>query len=304
MLHSKTKGGWIGFSTGALELGDFWTAVRWMIEKNIKNVELSALRFDELGLLVSSLSKIPAGKFDYISIHAPSSFQQTEERNVIELLRKVNEKGWNIIVHPDVIYTPKLWKEFGPKLLVENMDRRKKTGRTAEELAAVFTTLPFARMCLDVAHARQLDNTLKTLDELISKFWDKVEEIHISELDSEYRHRPMSNEAVADYQKFPKLGDRKRIIIESMLNTYETKTRMDEFKIAEKVIMTNNKIYVERRPEGDYAVRRAGSERASAVEPTQRQAIERARELSPGISPHVERVRNTPKGSPDKWRHP
>jgi len=66
--------------------------------------------------------------------------------------------------------------------------------------------------------------------------------------------------------------------------------------------MSNNKIYVERRPEGDYAVRRAGSERASAVEPTQKQAIERARELNPGVAPHVERVRDTSAGGRDKWR--
>jgi hypothetical protein len=38
--------------------------------------------------------------------------------------------------------------------------------------------------------------------------------------------------------------------------------------------MSNKKIYVERRSEGDYAVRRAGSDRASAVELTQRAAIE------------------------------
>jgi len=68
--------------------------------------------------------------------------------------------------------------------------------------------------------------------------------------------------------------------------------------------MTNKKIYVERRPEGDYAVRREGAERASAVEPTQQKAIERAKELNPGTSPHVERVRNTSGGSRDKWRKP
>jgi hypothetical protein len=68
--------------------------------------------------------------------------------------------------------------------------------------------------------------------------------------------------------------------------------------------MTNKKIFVERRPEGDYAVRRGGSERASAVEPTQKEAIERARELNPGIAPHVERVRDTPAGGRDKWRKP
>ena len=50
-------------------------------------------------------------------------------------------------------------------------------------------------------------------------------------------------------------------------------------------------MYVERRPEGDFAVRRPGSERASAVEHTQAKAIERAREISPGVAPDVERVR-------------
>ena len=57
--------------------------------------------------------------------------------------------------------------------------------------------------------------------------------------------------------------------------------------------MTDKRMYVERRRQLDYAVRRADSTRASAVEPTQREAIERARELNPGVAPHVERVRNT-----------
>jgi len=66
--------------------------------------------------------------------------------------------------------------------------------------------------------------------------------------------------------------------------------------------MANKRIYVEQRPEGDYAVRKAGAERASAVEPTQRRAIERSRELNPGVAPHVERVRDTRVGGRDKWR--
>jgi hypothetical protein len=66
----------------------------------------------------------------------------------------------------------------------------------------------------------------------------------------------------------------------------------------------DKRVFVERRPDGDYAVRRANSERASAVLPTQAKAIERARELSPGTKPHVERVRHTSGGAPDKWRKP
>lgn len=60
--------------------------------------------------------------------------------------------------------------------------------------------------------------------------------------------------------------------------------------------------FIERRAGGDYAVRRPGSERASAVEPTQGQAIGRAQQLDPNATIHVERVRRTSAGKPDKWR--
>lgn len=68
--------------------------------------------------------------------------------------------------------------------------------------------------------------------------------------------------------------------------------------------MSDDQLFIERRPEGDYAVRRPNSERASAVLPTQAEAIERARELSPGKAPLVERVRYNGIGKPDKWRKP
>jgi uncharacterized protein YdaT len=66
--------------------------------------------------------------------------------------------------------------------------------------------------------------------------------------------------------------------------------------------MAPKRIFVEQRPQGNYAVRRQGSDRASAVEQTQAQAIERARELAPGVRPDVERVRDTEAGGRDKWR--
>lgn len=68
--------------------------------------------------------------------------------------------------------------------------------------------------------------------------------------------------------------------------------------------MANKRLFVEQRPQGDYAVRRPDSERASAVSPTQAEAIERARELNPGVPPLVERVRDTSAGGRDKWRRP
>ncbi len=63
-------------------------------------------------------------------------------------------------------------------------------------------------------------------------------------------------------------------------------------------------LYIERRDEGDYAIRRPGSKKASDTRPTQAEAIERAVEIEPDAAIHVERVRDTTKGSRDKWRKP
>jgi hypothetical protein len=66
----------------------------------------------------------------------------------------------------------------------------------------------------------------------------------------------------------------------------------------------DEQLFVEQRPQGDFAVRRANAERASAVAPTQGEAIQRAKEISPNATPMVERVRHTVAGKPDQWRKP
>lgn len=66
--------------------------------------------------------------------------------------------------------------------------------------------------------------------------------------------------------------------------------------------MAKKEVFIEQREQGDYAVRNPNSERASKVLPTQREAIDWAKEHKPDAARHVERVRNTDKGHPDKWR--
>jgi hypothetical protein len=63
-------------------------------------------------------------------------------------------------------------------------------------------------------------------------------------------------------------------------------------------------LFIERREEGDYAVRRPGSKRASAVLPTQAEAIARAKQMDPNAAVHAERVRETTRGGRDKWHNP
>jgi hypothetical protein len=68
--------------------------------------------------------------------------------------------------------------------------------------------------------------------------------------------------------------------------------------------MTDDRLFVERREQGDYAIRRTNSQRASLVAPTQADAIASAKKLEPTATILVERVRRTENGKPDKWRKP
>ena len=232
----------IGFSTGALERGNYKAALSWLHKNNIDRVEISALRFCELRPLINDLDELSVEHFKYVSFHAPSSFDPEQEDEVVELLDPVFKRGWNIVVHPDVIRKPSLWRHFGEQLLIENMDRRKKIGRTADEMDHVFSRLPKARMCLDVAHARQLDTTLTLLSELLARFSERIAEVHISELDSRCKHVPMSWRAVEDYRMLPWREWEKHVpvIIESMLEGETTKLKKDEFSRACKASEANN----------------------------------------------------------------
>ena len=66
--------------------------------------------------------------------------------------------------------------------------------------------------------------------------------------------------------------------------------------------MADKKLFIERTASGDYAVRKPKAQRASAILPTQAEAIQRAREMNPGTAPDAERVRDTLAGGRDKWR--
>ncbi len=234
MSDSKAHSKKVGFSTGALECGDYRSALTWLRRHHFDTVELSALRLTELRPLLRDLNNLPVSHFTYVSFHAPSSFEKAEERLVVKELEHVYKRGWNIIVHPDMIRMPALWRRFGKQLLLENMDRRKPVGRTADELELLFSELPDARLCLDVAHARQLDTTLTELTDMVKRFGKRIAEVHISELDSDCKHQPMSWCAVNDYQTlaWSSIASGVPVIIESMLNGQRAALRNDEYLLA------------------------------------------------------------------------
>src|SRR5262245_630531 len=139
----------LGFSTGALAFGDFCAALAMLVRADVTAIELSALREHELPELMEPADTLPLGRFRYVSVHAPSRFNTMTEESGAQLLFSCVRRGWRVVVHPDSIKEPEHWLPFGAQLCIENMDKRKRTGRTASELREIFKTLPKASLCFD-----------------------------------------------------------------------------------------------------------------------------------------------------------
>ena len=167
----------IGFSTGALAYGDFRRGLSILRSEKIGVVELSALRYSELAPLIESLDTLDMSGFTYVAVHAPSQIDESNESDAVKLLMKVTHRGWPLILHPDVIRNFNLWIRFENQLLIENMDKRKSTDRTASELSSIFEKLPSASLCFDLGHARQVDPTMSEAAQILDRFGNRLRQL-------------------------------------------------------------------------------------------------------------------------------
>jgi hypothetical protein len=219
----------IGFSTGALARGDFVQGLRLLESKSVEAVELSALRSSELP---DMLAKLPVylgtleKRYRYVSFHAPTDFK--DERGLLEQLTAFVSLGWNIIVHPDTIRDRSLWRALGSYLCLENMDSRKNTGRTAKELHEFFDDIPHAKLCFDIAHARQVDPTMTEAACILEEFGDRLAQVHLSEVDGRGEHFAMSLSAELAYEQFSDIISEVPVILEAIVGEQDIEFEIDK----------------------------------------------------------------------------
>ena len=220
-----------GFSTGALALGDFRRGLELLRGVDADAVELSALREHELPALMQAAGELELDQFEYISVHAPSHLAEMSEGEASELLLPCIDRGWNVVLHPDVVRDFECWRPFGRRLCIENMDKRKTTGRIAGELRRFFEELPEASLCLDLAHARQIDTTFSVARTIVAEYGgDRLAQIHLSELDSRCHHSPLSWGMVAAVQEMSHwMRPAPPVILESQVSTGAVQ---DELRLA------------------------------------------------------------------------
>ena len=184
----------IGASTGYMkELRNDWPAQiteAWAVSPFA--VELSVLSENELPSFRDYLATAPTVPFRYRSVHGPSKNRRVDEDDLVDKLLHLAEWADAIVMHPDTIEDPQLYRALGPKLLIENMDARKGWGRTREELEKVFEELPEAAFCFDIAHAWSIDRGMTVSEELLDAFRERLGQVHISSLTSDLRHVPLT----------------------------------------------------------------------------------------------------------------
>ncbi|XXT21858.1 hypothetical protein WME94_09890 [Sorangium sp. So ce429] len=191
----------MGYSTGALALSDVERALSMLEGSSATAVELSALRISELKPLLRLLGSLDLSRFDYVSFHAPSRFDAAEERVVADAMAEVAALGWLIVLHPDTLHDLGAWRQLGGLLAIENMDKRKRTGRTVEELGAFFDALPEASFCFDIGHAHQVDRTMTEAHFLVKQHRARLKQLHVSEVNAGSRHDALSQSAAQAFQR-------------------------------------------------------------------------------------------------------
>ena len=231
----------IGFSTGALAKGDFRRAIQIQQPYGLIAIELSALRDTELKPLIEAIPtldqtleslfnseeahRIDLSPFQYVSVHAPSKLSTLSEQEVFETLASL-PRDIAIVVHPELLSTPSLWRTLGFQLCIENMDNRKTLGRTVSELQELFREFPRASFCLDVGHARQIDPTMSLAIEMLSTFKDRLCQVHVSEVGPRGEHKPTAP-ASSDYVRVaPYIPHSCPLIIESVVDVNQVEQEL------------------------------------------------------------------------------
>ena len=172
-----------------------WGALCWAAARtSVFAAELAALSEDELPGLVDYLGSGVDLPFRFLSVHAPVKHRRIGERELVEVLEGLPASVHAIVVHPDTIEDPALYRRLGTRLTIENMDSRKADGRTVEELEPLFDALPDAAFCFDVAHAWSIDPTMDEAERLLDSLAGRLRHVHVSSLDEEGHHVPLAPE--------------------------------------------------------------------------------------------------------------
>jgi hypothetical protein len=181
-----------GIATGAFpdERDDWDAGVARAAAGGFDVLELTAVTEELLDALVPFLAE-RAGvldRFERVSIHAPVAIR-TSPTEVADRVAAVAE-GFDVVLHPDLYLGERAVARLERRAIFENMDVGKRFGRSVGDLESVFEGHPDAGFCLDVAHVRTVDPSLRLAHDLLESLGDRLRQLHVSGIEPDGTHRP------------------------------------------------------------------------------------------------------------------
>lgn len=148
-------------------------------------IELSCLDKDAI-IELNDISRNLLNQFKFKSLHAPGlGFEyknNKQTRAVLDQLKKFHQiyNFDSISFHPDLIRHQDVFNDYkDTPITLENMDCRKDTGRTVEQMKKFFEDNNF-KFLLDIQHCYVNDNSLDLVNDMYNNFKDRLIEYHIS----------------------------------------------------------------------------------------------------------------------------
>ncbi|MFA5986295.1 MAG: hypothetical protein WC819_03035 [Parcubacteria group bacterium] len=161
-------------------------------------------------------------QFDHISIHAPVIAYDDDAVSHV-LLKQLEElsarfSATYVVFHPDAVKRWDIISQYKIPVAIENMDDRKKSFRTLDDVQSLLDRYPFG-LVIDLQHCFVNDPSMQLAKELHAQFGDRIVGYHISGYGPELLHVPLfetcQNEIVGALKQ-----KERPIIIESTFSAY------------------------------------------------------------------------------------
>jgi hypothetical protein len=202
----------IGFSTGFL--WHTYSRASKTVIRECRDMGCNAIALHcpiEEFYLMDMLEQDDLKDFDFVSFHSPCGI---ENLNILNRIQGFHNKLQfdAVTIHPNEIRNWNDLKSYNIPFSIENMDEKKKIGRTLESMKKIMSQNDY-NVTLDINHCYVNDPTLKLAEDLWDEFKGRISHFHLSGY--EKSHDPLIVTKQTSFIDFMKNKDRP-IIIESV----------------------------------------------------------------------------------------
>ncbi len=177
----------LGFSTGTLYKHlETKEAISVIKKLGCKVIELGFVKADNFfSNQLEKIEKPDLERFEYVSFHAPKfNYENNEEtKNILKRISKFHKtiRQLDLVVfHPDTVKDFSIFNKIDFNVGFENMDRRKESCRSVDDIEVVLLKDQKFRFVLDINHAYTNDPTMKLAEEFYKRLGNKITQIHLS----------------------------------------------------------------------------------------------------------------------------